>query len=114
MLRYSPRKKNSTWSKSNIDRVNMLISDGRMKRSGLVKVQEAKNNGQWEAAIQRENVEEIPKDLKNALRRRKGAIAKYRTLKPSKKKQFLYWLETAKLANTRKNRIHKIVEEMCE
>ncbi|MHC4582078.1 MAG: YdeI/OmpD-associated family protein [Planctomycetota bacterium] len=113
MLRYSPRKKNSTWSKSNIDRVNKLIANGKMRSSGLAKVQEARLNGQWEAAIKRERTEDIPGDLKSALRRRRGAIAAYRALKPSRKKEFLYWLETAKQDITRKSRIQKIVDEMC-
>ena len=113
MLRYSPRKKNSTWSRSNIDRVSTLIANGKMSCSGLAKVQEAKLNGQWEAAIKRERTEDIPNDLKNALRRRRGAIAAYRALKPSRKKRFLYWLQTAKQDITRKSRIQKIVDEMC-
>ena len=111
-LRFSPRKKNSVWSKRNIDRVNMLITNGKMKRSGLSKVQEAKINRSWQAAIQRENTEDIPDDLKNALRRQQGATASYRNLNSSKKKQYLYWLQTAKQENTRKSRINKIVEEV--
>ncbi|MBN2591538.1 MAG: YdeI/OmpD-associated family protein [Sedimentisphaerales bacterium] len=112
MLRFSPRKKKSVWSKRNIDRVNTLIANGKMKNSGLSKVHEAKTNGNWQAAIQRENIENIPSDLKNALRKQKGAIAAYRALIPSKKKQYLYWLETAKQEKTRKTRINKIVEKM--
>ena len=112
MLRFSPRKKNSVWSKRNIDRVNKLITDGKMESSGLSIVQEAKINGSWQAAIQRENTEDIPSDLKNALRKQKGAIAAYRALIPSKKKQYLYWLETARQEKTRKARINKIIKDM--
>ena len=111
-LRFTPRKKNSIWSKRNIDRVSKLIANGKMKSSGLQKVKEARENGSWQAAIERENTQEIPGDLKNALRKQKGAIAAYRALIPSKKKQYLYWLETAKQDKTRKSRINKIVEDM--
>ena len=83
-----------------------------MKSSGLKKVKEAKVTGNWQAAIQRENTQDIPSDLKNALRKHKGAIAAFRALNQSKKKQYLYWLETAKQDKTRKSRINKIVEDM--
>ncbi len=112
-LRYSPRKKDSVWSKLNIDRVEKLIALGKMKEPGLARVQEAKLNGQWKAAIIRENTDYIPLDLRNSLQRRKGAITEYRALSKSRKKQLLYWLESAKQDKTRKNRILKIVEEVC-
>ena len=114
MLRFSPRQKNSIWSKNNIDKVNKLMTEGKMKEPGLIKVNESKLNGQWEAALKRENTNEIPNDLRNALRRRKGAIKEFWSLTQSRKKQLLYWLETAKKEKTRKNRIQKIVDEVCK
>lgn len=83
-----------------------------MKEPGFIKVKESQLNGQWEAAIQRENIDDIPSDLKNALRRKKGAIAKYHALKTSRKKQLLYWLGSAKQEKTRKNRINIILDEL--
>jgi uncharacterized protein YdeI (YjbR/CyaY-like superfamily) len=82
-----------------------------MTEAGLAKISEAKENGQWEAARRREQVEIIPPDLEKALRRRKGAIAAYRALPASRKKQYIYWLQSAKRPATRRRRIEKIVEE---
>ena len=36
-LRYSPRKRVSTWSMSNINRVEKLIAEGKMTGAGLLK-----------------------------------------------------------------------------
>ena len=55
-LRYSPRKQNSIWSMSNIQRVEKLIAEGKMTAAGNLKVTEAKQSGAWEAAIRREQV----------------------------------------------------------
>jgi uncharacterized protein YdeI (YjbR/CyaY-like superfamily) len=112
MVRYTPRRPNSVWSVSNIQRVERLIRDGRMTAAGLQKIAEAKENGQWEAAIRREQVDIIPPDLEEALRQRRGALAAYRALPASRKKRYIYWLQTAKRPATQQRRIEKIVEEI--
>jgi uncharacterized protein YdeI (YjbR/CyaY-like superfamily) len=112
VLRYTPRRRNSVWSVSNIERVERLIREGRMTEAGLEKIAEAKANGQWDAALRREQVDIIPLELEKALRRRKGAIAAYRALPASQKKQYIYWLQTAKREETLQRRVEKIVNEV--
>ena len=110
--RFTPRKATSVWSLSNIARVQKLISQGRMTPAGMALVEAAQANGQWEAARQREEAEAIPADLAAALRRRKGAIAAFRQLPPSHRKQYLYWLAEAKRPETRARRVGQIVERV--
>lgn len=110
-LRFTPRKKNSIWAISNVRRVERLTASGLMEEAGLAAVQEARESGQWEQAFRREQTQEIPEDLRNALRRRKGALQGYRELTVSKKKQLLHWLDSAKRLDTRKRRIQAIVDD---
>jgi uncharacterized protein YdeI (YjbR/CyaY-like superfamily) len=112
ILRFSPRTSTSVWSMSNIRRVDKLIRDGRMTEAGLEKVAAARESGEWAAAIRREQVDLIPKDLESALRKKQGAIAAYRALSDSRKKQIIFWLQSAKRAETRKKRVQSIVEEL--
>ncbi len=111
-LRFSPRKPDSIWSVSNIRRVENLTREGKMTESGITTVRIAKENGQWQAAFDRERTDEIPPELETALRRRKGAIAAYRELPPSKKKQCIYWLQSAKRNDTKRKRIEEIVNQV--
>ena len=111
-LRYSPRTPKSIWSMSNIRRVEKLIEEGKMTDAGKEKIAQAKENGEWEAAIRREQVEKIPKDLEKALRKEKGALSGYRALPDSRKKLFIYWLQSAKRESTKGKRIQKIIEEV--
>ena len=111
-LRFTPRRGDSVWSMSNIRRVERLIRDGRMTEAGLEKIVLARRSGQWDAAINRERTDVIPPDLEKALRRRKGAIAAYRKLTDSRKKQLLHWLFTAKRPETRRKRIEAVVREV--
>jgi len=112
-LRFSPRTSKSIWSISNIRRVEKLISEGKMTDAGERKIMEAKENGEWEAAIEREQVETIPDDLEKALRKVEGALSKYQELPDSRKKQMIYWLQSSKREETKTKRIQKIIEEVA-
>jgi uncharacterized protein YdeI (YjbR/CyaY-like superfamily) len=114
LLRFSPRKQNSVWSVRNIQRVEELESRGVMTEAGLDAVRKGKKSGQWRAAIDRENTEEIPSELEAVLRRTKGAIAAYRNLPDSKKKQYMYWVQSAKREQTKLKRIKQIVKHVID
>jgi uncharacterized protein YdeI (YjbR/CyaY-like superfamily) len=111
-LRFSPRTSSSTWSMSNIQRVERLIQEARMTDWGLRKIAEGKENGQWEAAIRREQVDVIPEGLEKALQQHEGGIAAYRALPTSRKKQIIFWLQSAKRQATMERRIQSVVKEV--
>jgi len=48
LLRFTPRRPRSKWSKVNRVKVSRLIEDGRMKPAGLREVERAKAEGRWE------------------------------------------------------------------
>jgi uncharacterized protein YdeI (YjbR/CyaY-like superfamily) len=48
VLKYSPRRPKSPWSKSNKERAEKLIQSGRMTDAGMAKIEEAKKNGYWD------------------------------------------------------------------
>ena len=109
-LRFSPRKRGSLWSVSNQERVERLIAQGRMTDAGMAKVTEAKESGEWEAAIRREDTSNLPEDLRRALENNAATQANFDRLSPSHKKQYLYWIASAKTEQTRQNRIRDLVE----
>jgi len=109
-LRFSPRKPDSIWSVNNQRRVEKLILEGRMTSAGLVKIMEAKASGEWEAAVLREDVSSVPDDLVQALEENDAWMA-FDIWPASQKKQYLYWLESAKRSETREKRIKAIVEK---
>lgn len=111
-LRFSPRTKNSTWSMNNIRRVEKLMMEGKMREAGKQKIEEARESGEWDAAIRREKVDIIPEELEIALRKIDGAFARYQSLPDSRKKQYIYWLQSSKKEETTQRRIQKIVDEI--
>ena len=81
-----------------------------MTAAGMAKVTEAKENGEWEAAIRREDLSSLPEDLSRALEGNAEAQANFAKYPASQKKQFLYWIASARTEKTRQKRIQDTVE----
>ncbi len=110
-LRFCPRKPGSIWSVNNQRRVEKLIQEDRMTPAGLEKVNQAKESGEWEAAVLREDVSSVPDDLVQALEENDAWLG-FENWPVSQKKQYLYWLESAKRPETREKRIQDIIEQI--
>ena len=113
-LRFSPRRENSIWSVRNIERVERLIEAGLMRPAGQTEIDHAKANGQWAAALRREQVDLIPPALEAALSEQPGTLAEYKALPASRKKRLLFWLDSAKRPATKAKRIRAIVAELSQ
>lgn len=106
---FSKRKKNSTWSKINKDKIELLIENKRMCKAGLDCIALAKENGSWsildtvEALI-------IPDDLEAEFTLHSGAKEHFESLSKSLRKMLLAWVVLAKRPETRKRRIVDIAE----
>jgi uncharacterized protein YdeI (YjbR/CyaY-like superfamily) len=109
-LRFTPRKRGSIWSVSNQQRVERLTAQGKMTAAGMAEVREAKENGEWEAAIRREDISSLPEDLSRAMEGNTEAQANFEKYPASQKKQFLYWIASARTEKTRQKRIQGTVE----
>jgi uncharacterized protein YdeI (YjbR/CyaY-like superfamily) len=79
-----------------------------MTAAGFEKILEAKKNGEWEAAIKREDVTSVPDDLVQELENNDAWTA-FEQWPASMKKQYLYWLESAKRPETREKRLQEII-----
>jgi uncharacterized protein YdeI (YjbR/CyaY-like superfamily) len=113
-LRFTPRKPKSVWSQSNVDRVRRLTEQGKMTPAGLAAVEAGRASGQWEAATQREVLLAPPEELEAAFATRPGARDGFARLPDSLKKQFIYWVATAKREETRRRRIDEVIRRSEE
>ena len=114
LLRFSPRKPNSVWSISNIRRAGILQEEGRLMPPGLVAIKEGKESGEWQAALDRENPDYIPPELEVVLEQDPDASHAFDHLPVSKKKQYIYWLQSAKKMETKDKRINEILQALRE
>lgn len=109
MQRFSPRRRQSTWAKSNKARVERLIAEGRMTPAGMAEVERAKAGGRWTLLEDAENLV-LPDDLAAALDALPPARAVYEAYPASEKRAVLSLIAQAKQPATRAKRVQETVE----
>ncbi|MFC1998762.1 YdeI family protein [Chloroflexota bacterium] len=109
ILRYSPRKPKSPWSKINKDIAEQLICEGRITNAGMAKIEQAKANGMWDIAYTSRVKEEPPDDLMQALKTDKTAWDNFSNFATSYQNQYIGWVQNAKTDATRQKRITEVV-----
>ena len=114
MQRYTPRKVNGNWSASNKARVEKLINEGLMTKFGLKAIESAKENGSWNRLDSIESRLEVPKVLADAFENNSKAKKVFGKLAPSRKKQFLWWIASAKRDETKKKRVKETLKLLIE
>jgi len=110
ILKYSPRKSKSVWSKINKQNAEVLIVSGKMTKAGLEKIEEAKRQGLWDTAYTNKVKERIPSDLKQALQADSVACNNFQGFANSYRNMYCGWVKSAKTKETRSKRIAHIVQ----
>lgn len=108
MIRVSPRKAKSGWSRKNKIRVAQLIRDGRMTDAGLSKISAAKKDGSW-SSLDAAEAMSIPDDLRRALAENATARRNFDAFPPGSRKIILQWILGAKRPATRDARVAETV-----
>lgn len=108
LQRITPRTARSSWSKRNTVHVERLISEDRMKETGLVHVRAAKIDGRWENAYVASEME-VPTDFLAALENQPRVKLFFETLNKSNRFVIAYGLTSAKKPETRQRRFEKFM-----
>jgi uncharacterized protein YdeI (YjbR/CyaY-like superfamily) len=110
MQRFTPRKPKSGWSGLNKQRINRMIEQGLMAPAGLEKIEIAKKDGSWESFDHIDAIQ-LPDDFAKALAKNKKAKSNFQNFPQFARKQFLYWINSSKRPETRKQRIQLLVKK---
>lgn len=108
--RFTPRRKNSLWSRRNVDKVATLAESGRMRSPGQAEVDAAKADGRWERAYAGSSSIQVPSDFQTALDGNKSARTFFDALGKTQRYSFLWRIETTKRPETRQRKILQFVE----
>lgn len=107
--RFTPRRRDSSWSKLNISRVRKLIGEGRMQKAGLDAFQIYLDNPSILADRSNE-MPEMPKELEMALKKNGKAWENFIKFPDSARRNYLQWLRSAKRPETFIKRIEKLTD----
>jgi len=113
MLHLSPRRRGSTWARTNKERIARLEAAGLMAPAGRAVVEAAKADGTW-TSLDAVEALEVPADLAVALEADPIARAGYDAMPPSARKQVLWSVVSAKRPETRARRVARAVEAVRE
>ncbi len=109
MIRFTPRRRGSGWSRTNKERIERLDRAGLMTDAGRAVIAAAKADGSWTLLDDVEALV-VPEDLAEALASRPGARDRWEAFPPSARKAMLGWIAQAKRAPTRAARVTETAE----
>ncbi|MGH2820320.1 MAG: YdeI/OmpD-associated family protein [Actinomycetota bacterium] len=112
VLRLTPRRPKSIWSKNNRQKVEALTAAGRMRPAGLAEVARAKSDGRWDAAYDGMATASVPEDLAKALDEA-GLSDTFTALDSRNRYAVLHRIQTAKRPETRARRIARYVSMLA-
>jgi uncharacterized protein YdeI (YjbR/CyaY-like superfamily) len=110
--RYSPRRPRSSWSRVNVEKVERLMREGRMRPAGLAQVEAARADGRWDAAYESQRTATTPDDLAAALAQDDLARAAYDALGRSERYLLTLPILKATTAAARARQVARAVERL--
>lgn len=107
---FTRRRKGSVWSKYNLNRVKKMMEAGKMMPAGMEEYQKALDNPKVIYDNRNDGDPEIPDDLLEALKANMTAHDNFMNFSKSNRRNYIFWMNSAKREQTRKIRINRIVE----
>jgi len=110
MIRFTPRKPDSHWSKVNVNKVKELQKRGLMLPAGLTAFKKMSKNNSGLASFEQENIK-MPAKYLAAIKKNKKAWTYFMNEAPSYRKQVTWWIISAKQESTRIKRLQSLIED---
>ena len=108
MIRFTPRRKGSIWSKVNVERFEALKAEGLMTAAGERAYEE--NKGKSGVYAYENKLAKLSPEDEALLRKNKKAWADWEKRPPGYRKVVLHWITSAKKAETRARRLAILIE----
>lgn len=112
LQKFTPRRRNSLWSKRNIAHVTRLIAEKKMQPAGLAQIEAAKADGRFDQAYDSPATMQLPDDFLQLLEDHPIAKAFYLTLNKANLYAIGWRLQTAKKPETRRKRMEEIINKL--
>ncbi|MEL7586925.1 MAG: YdeI/OmpD-associated family protein [Prolixibacteraceae bacterium] len=113
LQKFTPRRSRSIWSKINIEHIERLEKEGKMRPAGRKAVEAAQADGRWEKAYDSPKNMEVPEDFIAELSKDEKALAFFGTLNKTNRYAIAWRLQTAQKPETRERRKQVMLEMMA-
>ena len=112
-IRFTPRRRGSIWSATNIKRTKELVSQKQMRPVGI-KAFAARIENKSGIYSYEQRSTELNEPYSKRLKKNKGAWNFFRTQPPSYRKMIGWWIISAKKEETRMARLEKLISESAK
>ena len=109
-IRFTPRRPDSHWSRVNLERVAVLIAEGRMAAAGMAAFESRDPAKCGRYSYERERAR-FTSEQERAFRRNVDAWTFWEAQPPGYRKQATTWVVTAKREETRARRLAALIED---
>jgi uncharacterized protein YdeI (YjbR/CyaY-like superfamily) len=110
LLRFTPRRPKSIWSKINVAKIEKLTKFGLMQPNGLAQVEKAKADGRWDRAYEPASKMEVPADFIKLIKKDKIAYSFYQTLNKANTYTIAFRLTTIVDGEKRKQKMNQLFD----
>ena len=108
-IRFTPRRRNSIWSARNLERIEVLIAEKKLRPQGLIAYENCDREKAKQYAYEQEHVQ-LRSEYKRELKNNKAAWNFFQNLAPSYQRPSIWWVESAKQEATQRRRLNKLIE----
>jgi uncharacterized protein YdeI (YjbR/CyaY-like superfamily) len=109
MIRFTPRKRSSRWSKVNVARVAELTEAGLMQPAGLAAFEARTQEGTY--SYEQRDAAAFDPERERRLRADAGAWAYFSAQPPWYRRTATHWVMSAKREETRDRRLARLIED---
>ena len=110
VIRFTPRKPSSVWSRRNIERVEALKAEGLMRRGGLEAYAHRDAHPDSGYAVG-DRQEALPREMIAEFKKHPEAWAFYQSQPPGYRRQTTAWVTSAKREDTRQRRLATLIDD---
>jgi uncharacterized protein YdeI (YjbR/CyaY-like superfamily) len=110
-IRFTPRKPKSIWSARNVQHVEELIREGRMTPAGLAAYEARTPERTGVYSFERRHSARLEREQEEQFRADRTAWDFFQAQPPSYRQTAIYWVVSAKRAETRARRLAQLIED---
>lgn len=113
LIRFTPRRPKSIWSKVNVKKVERLIAEELMQPSGLKQVACAKADGRWDAAYEGQSTIVVPIEFIDLINKDSEALRFYESMNKANKYSIAFRIAIA-VGEDKKTKVKQKILEMLK
>lgn len=112
-IRFTPRRRGSTWSRRNMGRYAELEASGQIQAAGRAAYDRRIEEKTGTYSFEQEKPLELSPEFEARLRANEGAWPDWEQRPPGYKRKMTHWVMSAKQEATRERRLSKLIEDLA-